>query len=179
MAGSPCVSGSGRFCRAVGCLCGGSQIGFLLRLLLFQIIIVVSNIINQCSHRQIENPGRSFVDEISVMGDVENGSGVMNQRVFQNLLRGDIQMVGRLIEDQEVRLREHQLRQGNTPAFAAAQIADALKDIVAGEEKCRQHISDLRVVHIRVGVLQLVKERLVHVQNLVFLIVVTDMHLGT
>ena len=44
------------------------------------------------------------------MGDVENGSGVMNQRVFQNLLRGDIQMVGRLIEDQEVRLREHQLR---------------------------------------------------------------------
>ena len=113
------------------------------------------------------------------MGDVENGSGIMNQRVFQNLLRGDIQMVGRLIEDQEVRLREHQLRQGNTSAFAAAQIADALKDIVAGEEKCRQHISDLRVVHIRVGVLQLVKERLVHVQNLVFLIVVTDMHLGT
>jgi len=105
------------------------------------------------------------------MGDVENGSGIMNQRVFQNLLRGDIQMVGRLIEDQEVRLREHQLRQGNTSAFAAAQIAD--------EEKCRQHISDLRVVHIRVGVLQLVKERLVHVQNLVFLIVVTDMHLGT
>ena len=37
MAGSPCVSGSGRFCRAVGCLCGGGQIGFLLRLLLFQI----------------------------------------------------------------------------------------------------------------------------------------------
>ena len=70
------------------------------------------------------------------MGDVENGSGVMNQRVFQNLLRGDIQMVGRLIEDQEVRLREHQFRQGNTYAFAAAPVSYTHLDVYKRQAIC-------------------------------------------
>ena len=54
------------------------------------------------------------------MGDIEHSSGIMLQCVLQNLLGGDVQVVGRLIEDQEVSLREHKLGQGNTASFATA-----------------------------------------------------------
>ena len=43
-------------------------------------------------------------------------------------------MVRRLIEDQEVRLRKHKFREGNTSSLTAAQIPDPLKHIVTGED---------------------------------------------
>ena len=39
---------------------------------------------------QIENAGGRFVDKVTVMRHVENGAGIAVQRVFQNLLGGDV-----------------------------------------------------------------------------------------
>ena len=54
------------------------------------------------------------------MGNVEDGSLVLVQGIFQYLLGSDVQMVGRLIEDDKVGLGEHQLRQGDTAPLATA-----------------------------------------------------------
>ena len=60
------------------------------------------------------------VDEIAVMGDVEHSSRVTAQSVLQNLLGHNVQMVGRLVENQEVGLGEHQLCKGKPAPLTAA-----------------------------------------------------------
>ena len=45
------------------------------------------------------------------MGNVEDGSLVLVQGIFQDFLGGDVQMVGRLIKDDKIGLGEHQLSQ--------------------------------------------------------------------
>ena len=69
---------------------------------------------------QIEDPGSRLVDEVPVMGYIEKGAGIVVQRLLQNLLGGDIQVVGRLVQNQEISLGEHQLGKGDAPPFAAA-----------------------------------------------------------
>ena len=88
-------------------------------------------------------------------------------------------MVGGLVQDEEIGLRQHQLRQGDPAPLAAAQIPDALEHVVPGEEEGRQHAADLGVVHVGVGVLELVKESLLHVEDLVLLVVVADVDPGS
>ncbi len=63
-------------------------------------------------------------------------------------------MVGGLVQDQEIGLGEHQLGQGDPASLAAAQVSDALKHVVAGEQEGGQHVADLGVVHVGVGVLK-------------------------
>ncbi len=53
-----------------------------------------------------------------------------------------------------------------------------LEHIVPGKEKGRQDIADLGIVHGGVGVLDLVKQGLLHVEHLVLLVVVADVDLG-
>ena len=54
------------------------------------------------------------------MGDVEHGPGVVVQRPFQDLFGGDVQVVGGLIQDQEIGLGEHKLCQRHPSPLAAA-----------------------------------------------------------
>jgi len=105
-------------------------------LMFFQIIIVVTDIIHHPLSGEIQDPRCGLVDKITVMGDVEHRTAVMAEGILQNLLRSDIQVVRRLIEDQKVRLRKHKFREGNTSSLTAAQIPDPLKHIVTGEEEC-------------------------------------------
>ncbi len=86
-------------------------------------------------------------------------------------------MVCRLIEDQEVRLREHQLRQGNTSAFAAGKVFDPFEYIVSGKQKRSQRIADFRVVQGWIFVRNFFKQRFIGMQDVMLLIVVADLHL--
>ena len=145
----------------------------------FQIIIVISDIIHHPLSGEIQDPRRGLVDKITVMGDIEHGSAVVAQRVLQNLLRCDIQMVCRLIEDQEVRLGEHELCKRHTSSLTAAQIPDPFKHVIPGEQERRQRTSDLCVGHSRICVGDLLKQRLFHVQDLMILIIIADVDSGT
>ena len=54
------------------------------------------------------------------MGDIEHRTLVVVQGILQNLLGGDVQVVGGLVQDDEVGIGEHELCQGNPPPFSAA-----------------------------------------------------------
>ena len=82
---------------------------------------------------QVKNTRGCLVDEITVMGHIKYGSGVLIQCIFQNFFRSDVQVVRRLVQNQEVRLGEHQLCKRYSSAFSAAQITDHLKYIIACE----------------------------------------------
>lgn len=55
-------------------------------LLFLQIVIVISDIVDECLSRQLQNPGCSLIDKVTVVGNVQYRSSVILQRVFQNLL---------------------------------------------------------------------------------------------
>ena len=67
-----------------------------------------------------DTPG-DFVDEITVMADRKNGSGKIKQRLFEDFSRMDIEMIGRLVQKQEVRLLKQQTAQVEPGTFAAGQ----------------------------------------------------------
>ena len=155
---------------------GQEALGQLL--MLFQIIIIVALVFDQRPAGQVEDPGRSAVDEPAVVGDAQDGACVSADSVLQDLLGEDVQVVRGLVQDQEISFREHQLGKGQTPALTAGQIRYELEDVVSGEQECGQRIPDLGIVERRIGVLQFIEQGLVRVQDLVFLIVVADVYLG-
>ena len=66
-------------------------------------------------------------------------------------------MVRWLVQDEEIGIGEHQLRQGNPAPLPAAQALDLLEYIVLGEEEGGQYISHLGVVHVGIGILNFFK----------------------
>ena len=91
-----CTAGAVRF----PCAFRGEYTGQLV--VFFQVIIIIPEIGDQGAARQIQDAGSDPVDEIAVMGDAEYGALVGADRVLQNLLGDNIQMVGRLVQDQEI-----------------------------------------------------------------------------
>ena len=88
-------------------------------------------------------------------------------------------MVRRLIQDEEVCVGEYQLGERYTTALAATQITDTLENILPGEEESRQHIADLGIVQVGIIVGDLFEQCLVTVQDMMLLIVIADLHIGT
>ena len=113
------------------------------------------------------------------MGYIKDCTSVADQCFLQDLLGSNIQMVGRLVKDQEVGFGKHQLCKGNTASFSTGKCGDLLENIISGKEKCSKHISDLGLCESRISIGDLLENRLVHMQNMMFLIVITDLHLGT
>ncbi len=65
------------------------------------------------------------------------------------------------------------------PLSPPLRVPDPLKHVVPGEQERRQRTSDLGVGHSRVGVGDLLKQRLFHVQHLMILIIIADVDSGT
>ena len=147
-------------------------------MLLFQIVVVIPKIVCQRPVFQIQNACRCLVDKVPVVGDVEHGSRIGVQRVLQDLLRHDIQMVCRLVEDQEICLGKHQLGKRYPSAFTAAERPDLLENVVTCKEKGGEGIADLRVRKGRIVVRDLLEKSLVHMQHMMLLIVVADLDIG-
>ncbi len=68
------------------------------------------------------------VDEIAVVRDEQDRTVEIREYGFENLLRGDVEMVRRLVEQEEVRAFERQLRERtNIPVFAIVGYTNAGK----------------------------------------------------
>jgi hypothetical protein len=70
---------------------------------------------------QLENPLRHVVQEVPVMGYGEDRAGVALQMSFQPLHRFGVEVVGRLVQQQEIRLRNQQLAQRDSTPLTAGQ----------------------------------------------------------
>ena len=70
--------------------------------LFFQIIIVISDIVDKAPVCQIQDPGCRLVDKIPVVGDIEHSSGIILESLLQDFFRYQIQVVGRLVQDQKI-----------------------------------------------------------------------------
>ena len=191
--------GSGKNCIGVGSLIPGRVIlskkicdqffAYLGRFFNIKIVVadialrnglcIVAGVIDKDVAGKFHDPAGSPVDEITVMGNIQNGPVIGVEGIFQNFAGNDIQMVGRLVEDQQVGFGQHELCQRDTAFFTAGEFAYKLEYIVPGKEKGSQQVSDLCIGHGRKGVGNLFKNGITVVQDVMFLVVVADVDVGT
>ena len=112
------------------------------------------------------------------MRDIKYGAGIIIQSILKDFFGCDVQMVGRLVEDQEICFREHQFRKRYTSAFPTAQRTDLFEDIITGKKKCCKHIPDFRIRKSRIIIGNLVKNCFLHMKDMMFLVVVANLNIG-
>ena len=82
---------------------GALGIGFFL-----EVVVVVADIVHKTVLGQVQNTGRGAVDEIAVVGHIEHRARKGADGALQDFLALHVEMVGRLVEEQKIRVREHE-----------------------------------------------------------------------
>src|SRR5688572_26410374 len=80
-----------------------------------------------------EDVGGDAVEEPAIVGDHHGATGERQQRLFERAQRVDVEIVGRLVEQQQVAALLEELGEVDAVALAARQAADALLLIAALE----------------------------------------------
>ena len=88
------------------------------------------------------------------MGHGHQRAPPSQQQLLQPLHRFQVQVVGRLIQQQQIRLGQQQLGQQRTGALAAAEVRQRLVVLVLVEPQAAQHLTDARLVIIAAGHLE-------------------------
>ena len=70
---------------------------------------------------EFENPAGDVIEEVAVVGNGDNGAGEVVQVVFQPGDGFGIQVVGRLVEQQHVGVRQQQAAEGDAAFFPAGE----------------------------------------------------------
>ena len=84
-----------------------------------------------------EDVRRDAVEEPAVVGDDDGAAGEVEQRVLERAQRVDVEVVGRLVEQQDVAAAAQQLREVDAVALAARELADRLLLVAAAEVEPR------------------------------------------
>ena len=71
------------------------------------------------------------------MGDQHQRAGKFRQALFQHFQRRDIEIVGRLVQQQQVSGLQHQLGDEDAGPLAAGKVGDRMVELLAGEEELR------------------------------------------
>ena len=69
---------------------------------------------------------RDAIEEPAIVRDHENAAREFEQCVFERAQRFDVEIVRRLVEQQDVAAFDQRLREMQAPALAAGQVADVL-----------------------------------------------------
>ena len=99
---------------------------FLLQalILLGQPVGVVALPRNAAAAVQFQDPLGGVVQEVAIMGDRHDGAGVARQELFQPLHRLGVEVVGRFVEQQHVRLLQQQAAQRHAALLTTGQLSD-------------------------------------------------------
>ena len=113
---------------------------FLLQalVLLLQPVGVVALPRDAAAAVELEDPLGGVVEEVAVVGDRDHGAGVAGEELLQPLDRFGVEVVGRFVEQQHVRLLQQQAAQRDAALLAAGQLADDRRPTAAGAARRRR-----------------------------------------
>src|SRR5205085_2082661 len=87
---------------------------------------------------QSQNYGRHAIEHVTVVRHQNQRSAKFEQTLLENFQSWNIQIVGWLVEQQDVRWLKHQLGYKNTRPLAARQAINGLIQLFAGKQEfCR------------------------------------------
>ena len=98
----------------------GGELLLLLRLALAEIVVVVAAVADQLALADLDDAADELVQELAVVRDQQDRAGVGLQVVLEPQQRLEVEMVGRLVEQQQVRLLDEQAREVRAHHPAAA-----------------------------------------------------------
>src|SRR5712692_7496602 len=90
--------------------------------------------------------GGDFVDYVVIVSDEEDGAIVFLQRDVQRVDRFQIKMVSRFVEDEEIRLLQHQLAEDEPRGFTAGESLCGLEGVIAAEEHLPHEAAELLLI---------------------------------
>ncbi len=93
-------------------------------LLLHQPGRIVALVGNALAAVELEDPAGDIVEEVAVVGDDQDRAGIVAQMPFQPVHQLGVEMVGRLVEQQQIGLVEQQPAQRDAAALAAGELGD-------------------------------------------------------
>src|SRR5450631_2144073 len=102
---------------------------------------------------------------MTVVRDEKHRAFVTRQRVYQHLLRVDVEMVRRLVEDQEVRRVEQHLGHHEPRLLAAREHAAPFLDVVAEKAEAPGESAQRALSGLRERGFQILKNRRVAVEK--------------
>ncbi|MNH05037.1 hypothetical protein D3C79_643490 [compost metagenome] len=104
-----------------------------------QVLIVVAGPGGDLAAIEIDDPGRQLVDELPIVRDEDDGATEIFQELFQPVDGFDVQVVGRLIEQQQIRIAGQGAGQGHLAQPATGQ---AVEGRIGIEVEQGQHLAD-------------------------------------
>ena len=91
-------------------------------LLLLEPRRVIALVGNAAAAIELEDPAGDVVEEIAVVGDDEDGARIVAQVAFEPHHRLGIEVIGRLVEQQQLRLLQKQPAKRDAPLLAAGKL---------------------------------------------------------
>ena len=73
---------------------------------------------------ELEDPARDVVEEVTIVGDGDDRARILLEEVLEPAHRLGVEVVGRLVEQQHVGLRQQQAAQRDAAALAARNLRD-------------------------------------------------------
>ncbi|MCY1419210.1 hypothetical protein D9M71_347940 [compost metagenome] len=95
------------------------------------------------------------IEEITVVGDQQQGAGVALEPLFQPEDRIQVEVVGRLVKQQQLGWAHQRLGQVQAHPPAAGEVADAAVHLLAGEAEAGQQLARAGICRVAVGTVQL------------------------
>src|SRR5580658_3456625 len=99
-------------------------------------IVPWKNIDLTVSH--FENSRGKFIDEIAIMRNKDHCPAVFLERFQQHVLGAHVQVIGGLVEQQEIGWLQQHASQSVTVALTSREHADALEHVVFGKQEAAQ-----------------------------------------
>ena len=90
---------------------------------------------------QLPDAGGKFVDKISVMGHKQQRAAELLHRIFNPLPGGNVQMVGRLVQNQDINILIHQNAKLQAAQFAAGENGHTLEHVLPPKMEGRQTVA--------------------------------------
>lgn len=81
------------------------------------------------------------IEEVPVVGNDEESTGVVDERLLQDVLRLHVEVVGGFVEDQEVGRAHQHTDEGDTGSFSATEDADLFKNVVTFKKEAAENIA--------------------------------------
>src|SRR5258705_4798809 len=83
---------------------------------------------------EMPDAGGNFVEKVVVVGDEENGAFIALERDVERVNGFEIEVVGRLVKNKDVRFEKHQPAKENARGFSARERFDGLGGVIAAEK---------------------------------------------
>src|SRR5262245_41275134 len=100
--------------------------------------VVVSREEDRRAAADLRDRRRDAIDEVAVVRDDDERPLVLVERVLQDLAARQIEVVRRLVEEEQVRRAYEKTREGQARLLTAGEHADPLVDVVPGEEEASE-----------------------------------------